>query len=274
MCKKLLLIAVVGAAAFVGLKGTKFFGLAKQEVESARAWLDDQVPVEKEIKRLRKEVQSLENDRAKVADVLAKEIVEVRYLREDVEKMRADVGARGELIQAKADQLRTLEADKKDGTERTQKLKYGKAIVTLDEAKDLLATDVAHFKNQKATLANQEKALSIRERNRENLEKQLDTLKRQKEELAVQIDAFEAEWRAMQLEQMQSKHQADDTRLAAVKQSLRNLEKKLAVEREKLNMAPRLADEAGKAGSKSVDEIMAPLAPQGKPETKVPASTD
>jgi hypothetical protein len=71
MCKKLLLVAVIGVAAFAALRGTKFFGLAKQEIADAQTWLDSQIPVEKEIARLKKEVSALDKDRAKVADLLA-----------------------------------------------------------------------------------------------------------------------------------------------------------------------------------------------------------
>ena len=71
MIKKLLLVAVIGVAAFAALRGTKFFGLAKQEIAVAQTWLDSQVPVEKEIQRLRKEVVNLDKDRGKVGDLLA-----------------------------------------------------------------------------------------------------------------------------------------------------------------------------------------------------------
>lgn len=250
MIKKLLLVAVVGAIAFTALKGSKFIGYAKQEVAEAQSWMESQVPVEKEIARLRKEVGSLEKDRSKVADLLAKEIVECRYLREDVEKLRAEVRVEDDRLRAKADEI-------KDSTER---VKYGRTMVSLGEAKDMLKADVARHMNRKASLSNQEKALNIREQNKENLERQLDVLKRQKDELAVQIDAFEAEYRSLQLEQMQSKYQTDATRLANIKNSLRGLEKKMAIEREKLNLAPRVVEDSGfTASGETVDEIIAPL---------------
>jgi len=263
MCKKLLLVAVLGVAAFAALRGTKFFGYAKQEIESARTWVEDQVPVEKEIARLRREVTSLEKDRAKVADLLAKEIVDVRYLREDVESLRA-------VVKREDDELRERGAQLKSEVKAPNaKVKYGRSFVTAAEAKEMLKADVARHVVKTTSLHNQEKALAMREQNKETLEKQLDTLKRQKDDLTTQIDAFEANFRALQLEQMQSKYQTDSTRLAEIKDSLRNLQKKLDVERVKLNLTPRVQEEApaGSASAESVDEILAPL--DGKKGEKV-----
>lgn len=259
MFKKLLLVAVIGVAAFAALRGTKFFGYAKHEIESAKNWMEDQIPVEKEIARLRKEVSSIEKDRGKVANELAKEIVEVRYLREDVDKMRAEVKDEGDRLHAKAQEIK----------DATTQVKYGRLLVSVAEAKERLRADVAQHLVRKTTLKNQEQALAMRERTKESLEKQLDTLKRQKDELAVQIDAFEAEYRSLQLEQMQSKYQTDSTRLAGIKESIRNLKKNLEVEREKLNLAPRVMEESPtvSATGQSVDDIMAPL--DGKKTDKV-----
>jgi len=140
-------------------------------------------------------------------------------------------------------------------------VKYGSTMVPVGEAKDLLQADVNRHLAKKTTLESQEKALAARERNKEYLEKQLDVLKRQKDDLAAQIDTFEAEYKALQLQQMESKFQTDNTRLAGIKESLRSLKKKVEIERERLNMEPtvNVDSAAGSANGKTVDEIMAPV---------------
>lgn len=260
MFKKLLLVAVIGVAAFAALRGTKFFGLAKQEIAEAQSWVESQIPVEKEISRLRKEVGSLDKDRVKVQNLLANEIVEVRYLRENTDELRTALATEEERLHASAEEIKAAEGVKG----ATTKVKYGRATVPVTEAKAMLKADVARYGIKKSTLDNMEKNLSFREKNKDVLDKQLDVLKRQKEDLSIQLDRLEAEYKTLQLEQMESKYQSDNTRLASIKESLRGLQKKLEVERVKLNLSPRVNDEGtgsgiGGSNTQSVDEIMAPV---------------
>jgi hypothetical protein len=272
MFKKLLLVAVIGVAAFAALRGTKFFGLAKQEIAEAQSWLDSQIPVEKEIARLEKEVSSLDKDRSKVADLLAKEIVEVRYLRESTDELRTAVANEDDRLRAVAGEIKAAT----DPKNPTFKVKYGRTMVSVDEAKEMLKQDVARHVARKNSLDVQEKTLTARERNREYLEKQLDTLQRQKNEMATQIEAFKSEYKALQLAQMESKYQSDSTRLAGIKDSLRELKKKLEIEREKLKLAPRVAEETTgvSTSGQSVDDIIAPLDNGKKADTKKVSQTD
>jgi len=257
MFKKLLLIGVIGGAAFFALKGTKFFGLAKQEIAEAQTWLDAQVPIEKEIKRLRKEVASLDKDRGDVANLLAKEIVAVRELRTNTEDLRTALKGEKEQLQAKADELRDIA-----GENPTVKVKYRGSLVSVPEAKAMLKADVARYGIKEGNLKNMEKSLGFRERNKENLEKQFDVLKRQKEDLSIQLDRLAAEFEALKLEQMESKFQTDSTRLAKIKESIRTIGTRLEEQRERLNLEPRVRNEdtgVGAANHETVDEIMAPI---------------
>ena len=260
MIKKLLLVAVVGAVALFGLKQTKVFGLLKNEVESAKAWAEDQVPVEKEISRIRKEIAELDRDVQKVGHEYAKETVDVRLLRDANEELRARIEDdtvvlknRGEVISA-------------NGAER---VKYGKTMMNAAEAKEKLRLDVAQLMSKKSSLDASEKALVVRERVKENLEKQFDAMKRQKTELRVQVDALEAEYKSLQLQQIESKFQTDSTRLAEIKQSIREMTRKVAIKREELNLAPALTEDAPTASTstQSVEDILAPLDGK-KPEKK------
>jgi peptidoglycan hydrolase CwlO-like protein len=251
MVKKLLLVAVIGAAAIFGLRHTKLGGYVKNEAESLKTWAEEQVPVEKEISRLRKEVSGLEGDVRKVSNELAKEIVEVRYLREQTEEIRTKVGTEEDALRVRADAI-------KAGTE---KVNYGKLKLSPAEAKLHLEADVKRLMVDKSRLETLDKTLVARERVKENLEKTLDAMKKQKLELTAQIDAFEAEYKSLQLQQIESKYQTDTTRLASIKESLRSLKKKVDVEREKLNLNPTIVEDAPSAptSSRSVDEILAPL---------------
>jgi hypothetical protein len=85
-------------------------------------------------------------------------------------------------------------------------------------------------------------------------------MKNQKTELTAAVDALEAELTALQLAQMENKYQTDDTRLAKIKEDMRAVKTRIEVEREKLKLMPAAFDSAPvKSGTKSVDDIMAPL---------------
>ena len=250
MLKKLILAGVVAVVALAALRGTSFLGYAKQEVDEARVWLDDQIPVEKKIEQMRTEVANLDRDIDHVKNNLATEIVDVKNLNNDVAKLRASVDTEHTALVKRGDEVKKA----------TEYVSAGRVMIPIAEAKDRLQQDVRTHLTRKKQLANMEDSLARRERVKSVLEQQFATLIRQKEELKAEIDAVEAEYKSLQLQQMESKYQTDDTRLARVKESLAGLRKKLDVEREKLKLTPQVYEtDAPAASAKSVDEIMAQL---------------
>ena len=113
------------------------------------------------------------------------------------------------------------------------------------------------------------KQLYCRRPRRETLEKQLDTLKNQKKELAGAIDALEAEVNLLKLQQMESKYQCDNTRLSSIKESIRDMRKRIDIKREQLKLAPIVHEEkpTTATANRSVDEILAGLGNEAKPAT-------
>ncbi len=266
MFKKLFLVAVLGTIGFAAVKSSKYFGYAKHEVAEFGEWVDSKVPPEKKIASLRKEVRSLDKDIARAGDELAREIVDVNDLTKDVVAMRTDLGAEEKKVRAMATKL-------SDATEKI--VAYGRFNVSVDEAKMMLNSDVKRVVSRKATLDSMEQTLAHRERIKDALSKQLDSLKRNKLEMAVAIDKLEAEYKVLALQQTESKYQIDDSRLAHVKERLRDLQKEVDVKREKLKLAPRVMDESAPASALSVSEILAPLdnAPKADPKPEKVDST-
>ncbi len=256
MCKKLLLVAVVGAIAFSVLKGTKLFNYAKSEVASVGEWVESQIPTEKKIQQLRKEVKQLDKDIDKAQSALVAEIVDVERLAKDLGTMKSDVAAEEKKVLALGEKL-------KDATE---KISYGRFTVSPDEAKNLLAGDVKRVTARKNTVGSMEQTLNARERIKDALQKQVEGLRRSKVELVVAIDKLEAEYKVLQYQQIESKYQVDDSRLSGVKQSLRDLQRDVDIQRTKLKMAPTIMDEGAPASGLSVEEILAPL--KSKTESK------
>jgi chromosome segregation ATPase len=254
MCKKLLIAAIVGVVAISAIKGTKLFSYAKQEVADVGDWMDSQVPIEKKIQRLRKDVKQLDKDIDKAQTAYVTEVVDVDRLSKKVAEWKSGVESDHDKIVAMGEKIKTANKDAK------LKVTYGKhENVSTDKALQLLQDDTKQLVARKATLGSMEQTLSARVRIKDALQKQLDGLRRNKQEMTVAIDKLEAEYKVLQYEQIESKYQMDDTRLAGVKQSLSDLQREVDIQRQQLKLAPTIAEDGPPANGLSVDEILGQL---------------
>jgi chromosome segregation ATPase len=252
--KKLILVAVIGILAVSAAKGSKWFSHIRSEWAGAKEWAESKIPPEKEIARLRNEVKLLDKDIMTVVNQLARERVECTELKEKVADLRTKQAADKEQLQARGAAIKAAEEKAEAFVD------FGNRKIRLVAAKDDLDAGVKRYTSNQRSLETMELTLDSRERIRDGLEKQLETLKNKKSELSSGIDALEAELTMLKLQQMESKYQTDDTRLAKIKESMRELRKKLDVEREKLKLMPAALDApTSTAATKSVDDIMAPL---------------
>jgi DNA repair exonuclease SbcCD ATPase subunit len=259
MFKKLLVVGLIAGAAVLVLKGTKFFGYARQQIDSLQEQMEDRIPVEKKIAQMRKDVGALDKDIDAAKTDLARSIVEVRELTTQTADLRTALVSAERNLQARGETIREAS--------NANTVKVGTVFLSIPEAKDRLKRDVDLHLKSKSRLASMEKQLGHHERIKETLEKQLDGLVRQKQELKAAIDAVEAEYKELQLQQIESKYQQDDTRLAKIKEDLRKMKKNLDIKREKLNLTAPIEESrpinSAPASTDSVDDILAPLTGKG-----------
>jgi chromosome segregation ATPase len=261
MLKKMILLGVIGFVAVAALKGTKFASYVRNEVDGLREQVEDAIPPEKEIARLRNELKQLDKDVMTVVSHVAKERVEVRNLSDQIAEMTTKQTASKKDLETRAAAIKGAEGYVTfNGRQRT-----------VEVAKAELETDVNQYAAVQKSLESLEGVLANRTKVRDMLEKQLDELKAQKELLTNAVNTAEAELNALKLAQMQSKYQNDDTRLSKIKADLQALNTKVAVEREKLNLMPKAHEKPAAAPSsgKSVDDIMSVLNGK-KPEAAAP----
>jgi len=253
MFKKLLLVGLIAGGAVVVLKGTKVFTYAKQEVASWKDSWEESLPVEKKIAMLRKEVAALDKDISNVKDELAKEIVTTQRLQKDMAEKHATVNADRKRIDAFAAQI----------NDATTSVKVGSASFSIPEAKARLKQDVDTHVLRKKNLASVEQACNHHEKIKDTLTRTLDELTRQKEAMTVEIDAVEAEYKTLQLTQIESKYQRDDSRLSKIKQDLAKLRDSVKVAEVRAGLdTPTKAAEApvtAPTTPESVEDILAPL---------------
>ena len=266
MLKKMIILGVIGFVAVTAIRGTKIGSYLRSEIRDARERAESSIPPEKEISRLRSELKLLDKDIMTVVNQLAKERVDVRGLQGTVEEVAAKQSKDKELLTARANAIKNA----------TEQVTFGNRTLSIDAAKTELEDGVKRYATNQKSLESMEATLALRVKNRDVLEKQLDTLKNQKTELAVAIDGMESDLAALKLQQMESKYQTDDTRLAKIKEDLRALKTKVDVEREKLKLLPATFDAptAPAASGKSVDDIMAPLNAPAKPAKPEGSKTD
>jgi len=264
MLKKMIVLAVVGFVAVSAISGTKLASYIRSEVRSAREQAEANIPPDAEITRLKNEVKHLDGDIMKLVHHLAKERVDVNQLKDTVDELAAKQGKAKELITARADYIRKAEAASAEGT---QQVTFGNRTLSIPAAKAELKEGVRRYEANQKSLATHEALLANRIKIRDNLEKQLEAMKNQKTELAASVDSMESELEMLKLQQVESKYQNDDTRMAKIKEDLRKLKTKIDVKREELKLMPQVLEDApAKAanGGESVDDILAPLNGQGK----------
>lgn len=251
MLKKMILLGVIGFVAVAALKNTKFASYVRTEVDGIRERAEAAIPPEREIVRLRSELSQLDKDVMTAVSHVAKERVEVRNLTEKVAELTAKQGTAKADLESRATAIKNAEGY----------VTFGGRRLSVETAKTELEADVNTYAATQKSLEALETTLANRTKVRDALEKQLDELKAQKVALGAAVDAAEAELNQLKLAQMQSKYQTDGTRLAKIKEDLQALNTKVAVEREKLSLMPKVRENgtAAPSSNKSVDDIMAPL---------------
>ena len=255
MLKKMVILGVVGFVAVTALAGTKIGSYIRSEVSEARKRVEDNIAPEKEIARLRNEVKSLDKDKMTIINQLARERVAVNELQGEVKVRSEKLSVAKNKLSERAVLIKKAEENKDE-----QYVSLDGNKTRIDAAKVNLEADVKTFAAQQKTLDTMEATLATRIKVRDTLEKQLDALKNQERELATAIDGLEAELNDLKLQQMESKYQTDDTRLAKIKEDMKKLKTRVDVEREKLKLMPQAMEpNTPPASTKSVDDIMAPL---------------
>jgi chromosome segregation ATPase len=217
MFKKLVLTAlVVGAGLFIlnhtrlGSYGHTAFGKIKKAAQR-------EVPVEFEIDRIRHEISQLTPDIRKHLSGMAKEIVAIDNLKEEIQVAQANLTKKTEQLQAAREQLKSgIERVAYDGRE------YRKPRLL-----ERLSGDVVACANLKKKIELSEGILEAKERGLESAKEQLQSMRDQKEELELEVARMEAEVKATKVAQTKSKFVVDDTRLSQIKDSIRSLKNRL-----------------------------------------------
>ena len=258
MIKKLLIVAVVGGLAVAAVKGTKFASYVRTEVKSWREAAEDQVSPETEIARLRGEVKNLDEDAIKIVKQLARLQSDQADLTGREKALVAKKSQVGELMASREAAMRSAEVKAKAG-EVNVRVAFGDQQYSLENGLVRLKETVRDYKDIEKELAHVRLKTDTQQRIVDKLDRQRLEMNRLKADLDTAIDGLEEEVQALKLQQMESKYQTDDTRVAQIKESIAKQKKRLDIQRRELNLLQDTVVPSLSAPTESVDDIMAPV---------------
>lgn len=268
MFKKLILMAVVGGVAVAALKNTRVGSYVRSEIKSIRDTVEDEIPPEREVARLRAEVKNLDQDRYKVVKQLARLQSDQAAATDRVAELEKKKSETAEVMNARAAAVRAAEAKAKAG-EVNVNVVLGDATVSLDTGKARLKESVRLYTDLDKQLGHTRTKLDSQARIIDQLTRQLAAFERLKGELDAAIDGLEEEVHALAAAQLESRYQTDNTRAAQIKEALAAAKKRLDIRRRELALLQN-PDGRPAAAAESVDEIMAPVTRGGAARPAAP----
>ncbi|MBY0513071.1 MAG: hypothetical protein K2P78_04070 [Gemmataceae bacterium] len=269
MIKKLIVVAVVGGLAVAALGKSRLGSYIRTELKSLREQAEDQIPPEKEIARLREEVGLIDKDIRKVVkDQVAREqerdelVARKKVLEKNLPGMKDRLVARAALVESGEERAKGGEKDV------TVQFSPDERAVSLREAKIKLEVWVSEVATAEKELAHIDAKVASLNRVIAKLEAQQTAMKKAKGDLEGAINELEEDVLALQIQQMESKYQTDDTRTARIKAAIEKQRMRIDLQKRELAKLQGVSDDAG---GKSVKEIMAPVTGT-KTETAAPAA--
>jgi len=250
LIKKIAVVGVLGGLGAATVANTKIGSYMSYRAERAWEQAEAQIPLDHEISRIKKEVLSLDKDIDKAKGNLAEQIVAERMQKEACDNLTRNIERQEALVHKQAEALK----EAKTG----EKVKWDGRTVSYNRAKEMFESDVQRLKNNRKEMEAQKQMMATHEKSRLILEQQLHAMIAQKSELKAAVADMESQIRMVKLQQIESRYQNDGTRLADIKESLRELQTRVEVQREKLKLAETYSTDTAVSG-KSVDEILADL---------------
>lgn len=257
MIKKLIVVAVVGGLAVAALGKSRIGSYIRTEIKSLRAQAEEHIPPEKEIARLRDEVSLIDKDIKKVVkEQVAKEqerdelVARKKALDKNLPGMRDRLMARAAVVESAEERSKAGEKG------ATVVFAEGDRPISLRDAKIKLEVWVNELASAEKEAAHLDAKIASLNRIILKLDAQQSAMKKAKSDLDAAIDELQEDVLALQIQQMESKYQTDDTRVSRIKESIEKQRKRIDLQKRELAKLQGTGDEAA---GKSVKEIMAPV---------------
>jgi chromosome segregation ATPase len=220
---------LIGAGFFLGFGShmkTAWNNVSKQVKSS--------VPPDFEIARLRTEINGLDKDLSGNFDALANETVAVKRLKEYIGDM-----------QARLEKQKTVVLKlRRDLATGAQRVSYGGVEYSADELRDTLAREFDAYKAAEEAIKAKEVELKARQQGLDAGRAKIDAMRSAKEKLSAELAKIEAEYKRVQVTQVRSEFQVDDSHLARIKNSMKDLRDRIDAMKIKGDMEAQFTHES------------------------------
>lgn len=220
MFKKLGIAALILVAGAFIVSKTTVGSYARTFIDQAKTKASKQVTLEFELERIRKDIDRILPDMKRNLGIVAQEIVAVETLQEDIAQMRTNLDKRKVA-------LKEMKSALESGV---TPVVFNRQSYHADSLRERLIRDLASCQRCEDALKQKEQLLEAKEKAVAAAREQLATIGSQKRELEVKLAQMEAEVKTLRIAQSKSSIQMDDSRLARVKASMADLEKRLREE--------------------------------------------
>lgn len=214
-------LAVVTGLAVALFGFTKAGGLAEVAWKNLCVSASDTVPIDVEIQRISLEIEKLTGDiKASTSSVIKEEVATDR-LRDEVKDTKANLEKRlATLNQVKA----ALDSGTTDG-----KVKFGGGDFTPAQLRTRFTQEWDTFKSAEAAVKAKEALIEQRQKQIDAARARIDEMKAQQDQLRTEVAKMQADLEAAKLAQAQSKVEVDDSRLAGIKASMKDVKSRTEV---------------------------------------------
>jgi len=248
MKKWVVIVAVVLVGIFV-LRTTRMASYGRVMWDKARAKWERSVPPEIEIESLRGEIARMDNDIRKTLRPLAEKMVTI----EQEEQAIKTVGAK---LNQDREQLVRLTEDVASNNERVS---FGQASLTLDQAKRRLNSDVSIYESRKSNLESRKRRLEALRTSVAATQEQLNQLMEQKRTFAEQLDQVVADLEVQKLNEIAKPLPIDNNKVSSIQERLRRLRQDLRVRQTERDLVgqwePKLNDNAPTAPTATAQPV-------------------
>jgi len=228
MCKKIGIAAIVVIAGLLLFHKTKVGDWARYGWHRAKEAVNQSLPPEEEIKRLRYELSQLEPEISKNLDTLAGERVALRELQDDVNKNRV-------ALEKRWNEFKTAKNDLKN--ESVTRISFDGRTMKRPDAEKAIASQWETFKTAEKALQSKEKLLKAKEAQVTEMEKQVVEWSNVRDGMKADIDAIEAELKNLRLAEAANKiTDFDNSRLSRFQESLKELKHNIDVRQERVKI--------------------------------------
>jgi chromosome segregation ATPase len=226
MCKKVLVAALAVVVGLAVIKGTWLGSHFRAWKNRAGAWAKRQVKPETEIRRLRHEVQRLDEEDKDWFDKVARQRLEVRSLEEKLKGNRAELAVMYERIS------KLNAALKQD----LQEVSYNGSTYSRAQAQIQRDVDFNRYQPLKKEVEGQERYLTALRNALQQNEQKLFSLRQLRQDMLTQLQELETE--LTQLRQAKNVDRAllDTSSYTRVQKDIDSLKRRLEVEKEKLKL--------------------------------------